>query len=197
MPKKCDPNNKREFNKISVGLMSWFVEKKGILYLLESIKELVNNNFNVQLTLAGDGPLRDVILDYIASNKLNNHIIYIGKIHGEEKEKFFNDIDLFILPSIPTSKDMDGIPVVLMEAISYGIPIISTNVSGIPEICRHHINGLLVPPRDVIKLTEAILYFMEMSDKEYLKYSRNAIIISKEYNIIENSKNKIKILGFL
>lgn len=186
-----------QYRAIKVGLMSWFVKKKGIIYLLESVKKVVDNKFDIRLTLAGDGPLKNNILEYIASNGINNYISYVGKISGGEKEKFFNDIDVFVLPSIPTSNDMDGIPFVLMEAISYGIPIISTRVSGIPEICMNNVNGFLVPPHNSVKLSEAIIKFIEMSDYEYLEFSRNALNVGKDYDIRKNSQNKLIKMGFI
>jgi glycosyltransferase involved in cell wall biosynthesis len=181
----------------NLGLMSWFVEKKGINYLLEAFKILKNDGFeNIRLKLAGDGPLKEEILSYIDENNLTNSIEYIGKIKGHDKDKFYNSLDVFVLPSVSLKNDQDGIPVVLMEAIAYGLPLVSTKVSGIPEICINNYNGILINQRDVNNLYDAIMELYK-SDKKRKIYSNNSLKLSEEYDIVDNSKRKLLKLGWI
>jgi len=148
------------------------VEKKGIFYLLEAIKLL--KNYNIELILAGDGPLKQKITQFIDKEKLTDIVTYIGKLKDCEKENFFKSLDVFVLPAITVSNDMDGIPVVLMEAISYGLPIISTNVSGIPEICKNNYNGFLIQEKNVNAIVNAITKLY--NDKTLIKqFSINSL----------------------
>ena len=187
---------KREI--LTIGFLSWWEEKKGIFILLNTIRILSQKNkLSLKLMLAGDGPLKEKVLSFIRANSLNKYIVDMGKIFGDAKQKFFGDIDIFCLPSIPAKKDMDGIPVVLMEALSYGVPIISTNISGIPEICKHNYNGLLIPSGDSAALSAAIMEFYNMDDRSFQKYKKHAYESSKEYDIVQNSKNKLKVLGWI
>ncbi|RLD86030.1 MAG: hypothetical protein DRJ07_01760 [Bacteroidetes bacterium] len=181
----------------TIGLMSWFIEKKGINYLLEAIKILKGKGFeNIKLRLAGDGPLKEKYLQYIKDNNLNTLVDYIGKIKGKEKDDFYNSLDAFILPSVKLKNDQDGIPVVLMEAIAYSLPIISTNISGISEICINDFNGHLISERNVDDLVDAIIYFYRNMDKRK-EYGKNSLTVSNEYDIILNSKIKVKTLGWM
>lgn len=188
---KIKKNNKHE--SFTLGLMSWFIDKKGIRYLLEAIKQL--SDINIKLILAGDGPLKPDILTFIKVNNLNNKVKYIGKIKGEQKKNFLESLDTFILPAITIPNDMDGIPVVLMEAISYGLPIISTNVSGIPEICINDYNGLLIQEKNVSEIKETI---KKLYNDKLLKenFSFNALELSNEYDIVKNSKQKLLMMNW-
>lgn len=190
-------DSKRIDSQLTIGLISWFVEKKGISYLLEAMLVLKNKGYDrIKLSLAGDGPLKDSFLKYVKNNDLGNMVNYLGKIKGEEKQLFFNGLDAFILPSITLTNDMDGIPVVLMEAIAYSLPIISTNVSGIPEICIDKYNGYLINERDVNSIVQSIVKLCENKD-ELLLYSKNSLKLSNDYDIILNSKSKLYSLDWI
>ena len=90
--------------------------------------------------------------------------------------------------------DMDGIPVVLMEAVSYGIPIISTNISGIPEICINDYNGILIEEKSSTQIVEAIIKLY--SENKLVVMSKNALKIYEEYNLIKNTKSKIELINW-
>ena len=180
----------------NLGLMTWFDKKKGIIFLLKAMLELKKEGYeNIRLILAGDGSLKNEFLEFIDQNKLEGSVTYIGKIKREEKQNFFNSLDAFILPSIALKNDQDGIPVVLMEAIAYSLPIISTDVSGIPEICIDQFNGHLVPEREVEALVNSIIYFYDHKEK-LGEYARNSFVLSNEYDITLNSKKKMESLGW-
>jgi glycosyltransferase involved in cell wall biosynthesis len=193
---KIELKEKHENSKFRLGLISWFVEKKGIKYLIEAMNILVKSGHNeIELILAGDGPLKDEILALIKKYDLSLNIKYIGKIKGEQKEEFFRSLDTFILPSINLGTDQDGIPVVLMEAVAYGLPVISTDISGIPEICIHEYNGLLIKERCVECIEEAILILMKNRNVR-MEYSKNSLEVSNQYDIKQNSNNKLMMMNW-
>ena len=82
-----------------------------------------------------------------------------------------------------------------MEAIAYSLPVISTDVSGIPEICINDFNGHLVPERDVNALVNSMIYFHQQSEKME-EYAMNSKQLSNEYDIRTNSMKKLKSLGW-
>jgi len=189
--------DKIDSDKFTLGLISWFIEKKGIINLLNAMKILKEKGFDtIKLKLAGDGPLKKEFMDFIEEHNLDATIEYIGKIKGDEKNSFFNSLDAFVLPSIKLKNDQDGIPVVLMEAIAYSLPIISTNISGIPEICRNDYNGHLIEEGNVTQIVDSILHlFNNVEDRE--RYAKNSFMLSEEYDIVSNSKSKVESLGWI
>lgn len=192
LPEKVD-TKKQQVDKWVIGFMSNLEEKKGIPFLLEAFKIIHEQNpQKYELQIAGDGEYMTVIKQFIENNNLNNSIKILGRIRDQEKIDFYRQIDLFVLPSIRTKNDMDGIPVVIMEAISYAKPVISTNISGIPEICLDKYDGFLIDERNFKQLADSIQKIAE-SEERYEKFTLNSLELAKqEYDLVKNSKNKLK-----
>jgi glycosyltransferase involved in cell wall biosynthesis len=180
---------------LKIGFLSYFVEMKGIRYLMPAIKKLKESEIPFLLSIGGDGPLKDEMISYVKKNKLEENVKFLGLIKNKDKELFFRNIDLFILPSISIGMETDGLPVVLMEAISYGVPIISTNISGIPEICINNYNGYLIEQRSVDDIVNAIIRFNTESLK-WAEFSLNSLEVSRKFDITINSKEKFKMMGW-
>jgi glycosyltransferase involved in cell wall biosynthesis len=98
----------------------------------------------------------------------------VGCIFQEELETFLHKADIFVLPCvIADNGDIDGIPTVLMEAMATEIPVISTAVSGIPELVIDGETGLLVPEKDEISLAETMEHLIANEDLR-IQLGRNA-----------------------
>lgn len=178
--------------ELTIGFISWFVEKKGITYLLEALNKLRLDNQRVKLLLAGDGPIKDKVIAKIEEFNLKQVVEYLGSVNGEEKKIFFNEIDILALPAISMKDDRDGIPVVLMEACSYGVPILTTDVSGIPEICINGYNGFLIKERDTQAIYDSIKQFKNDIDMQN-EMSKNAFrLFMEKYEIEKNTLSKAK-----
>lgn len=179
----------------TIGFLGRFVEKKGVSYLLSAMAILQREGVDVDLVLAGDGPLLDSYRQQIQDDALGR-IKLIGSVQGSSKDAFFRNIDAFVMPSVRLPNDMDGIPVVLMEAVSYGLPVIGTDVSGMKEICINDVNGKLIPERDSLALASAIRG-ISSNKEEYAKFQGNASRVFEQYNIVTNSTGKLRILSWL
>ncbi len=195
----CNLIDKKEKKKVRegfrMGLISWFMPKKGIIYLLQAIKQLRDEGFeNFKLILAGDGPLKDEIKEFIKIHNLEE-VNYVGQLDNKQKIEFFKDLDVFVLPSISLENDQDGIPVVLMEAIAYELPIISTNISGIPEICINEYNGFLIEEKNSRQIVDKIRLLRD-DDLRRDKFSKRSLRLSEEYDIRINSLKKIQLLNW-
>jgi glycosyltransferase involved in cell wall biosynthesis len=144
---------------LSVGRL---IEKKGFLYLLEAVRQLRESGYLIRLSLVGEGNERAKLKDYCRRHSLEVSVDFIGWQTPEQIKVWHACSDMFVLPSIVTGNgDRDGIPNVLLEAMATGLPVISSSVSGIPEVIRNHHNGLLVPEKDSLQLARAISYLID------------------------------------
>lgn len=133
---------------VCVGRLS---EQKGHLLLVEAASRLATAGFDFKLVFVGDGPLRPQIEALIAQLGLDQHIEITGWASNAAVQQHLLDAQVMVLPSFA-----EGLPVVIMEALALGRPVISTYVAGIPELVEPGVCGWLVPPGSVDRLTEAI-----------------------------------------
>lgn len=135
------------------------LEVKGHAYLLEAVHLLKERGVDVCLDIVGDGPLRGALAEKVEQLKLADRVTFLGLLPHEKllAQMESGTWDLFVLPSIVTdSGEKEGIPVALIEAMSYRLPVVSTTTGGIPELFEGVSDALLVPPREPMALAEAI-----------------------------------------
>lgn len=134
------------------------VEKKGFHTLVEACRLLKDNGVKFRcLFISGAGVREQVIISLIQKQDVADVITMQPAVTQEELQKIYHQATLFVLPcQIAANGDRDGIPNVLVEAMATGLPVISTNISGIPELIEHGVSGLLVPEKDAEALAAAI-----------------------------------------
>lgn len=149
---------KSEINQPPViGSLGRLVEKKGMDDLILATQILNQEGFECYLEIAGDGELREQLETLIQEHQLENHVILKGKLEHHQVFSWLKTIDLFVLACKNDQKgDKDGIPVVLMEAMMMGVPVVSTKLSGIPELIQEGLSGELALPNDPQSLAVAI-----------------------------------------
>lgn len=126
-------------------------EQKGQLLLIEAVRQLVAEGLDLQLVLAGDGEMRGKIEQAISAAGLAGRVTISGWLSSDQVGDQIARCTALVLPSFA-----EGLPVVLMEAMALGRPVISTYVAGIPELVQAGDNGWLVPSGSVSELTAAI-----------------------------------------
>lgn len=131
------------------------VAKKGFIHLIRACERLAQRGIDFRCQIVGDGPERAALEAAITAGKLQGKVALLGA--QTDVKKYLQQADLFVMPCVlDESGDRDGIPTTLMEAMAVQVPVISTEVSGIPELVQHEQTGLLTPPEDVEALTQAI-----------------------------------------
>lgn len=158
-----------------IGSMGRLVEAKDFTTLFKSIKMVKDLGYKVELHVAGAGPLRETLKKQARKLGINRSIKLLG---FQKSEDFLEKIDLFAMSSIG-----EGMPVALLEAMSYGLPIVATNVGGISEIVENGKDGLLCDPRNHKSLAENITKIIENKELRN-NLSKNARQkINNKYNI--------------
>jgi dTDP-4-amino-4,6-dideoxygalactose transaminase/glycosyltransferase involved in cell wall biosynthesis len=131
-----------------------FVEKKGLVYLIEAFKQVSASRDDAELWLAGYGPEESALR---AAAGGDSRIKFLGAMSEEETRSLYTSADIFCLPCIQTaSGDADGVPTTLLEAMAFELPVVSTNLLSTPCYVKDNEDGLLVPPRDVARLAAAL-----------------------------------------
>lgn len=133
------------------------VEKKGLGHLLRAVDILRKRGRRVRVEIIGDGPLRGALENQLHEFGLVDTVEILGAQPHEKVRLAYQRASLFVLPcTVAENGDRDGIPNVLLEAMASGVPVISTKISGIPELIESERDGLLVPPNDPVVLADAI-----------------------------------------
>lgn len=136
-----------------LGTVGSLVNIKGHKYLFEAMVKIKEEFPQVRLLVVGEGPLEEKLKKLAEKLGLESVIIFTG--FRKDIPEILGILDVFVLASLK-----EGLGVSLLEAASYGLPIVATNVGGIPEVVKDGITGFLVPPKDSKTLAEKIIYLL-------------------------------------
>ena len=151
--------NLENFGGVVFGVVALLIPRKGHQVLLDAILKLVTDkrtkNLYFKVLIEGEGPLHQTLVDFVEINNLASWITFVG----EEKNvvDFMAALDVLILPSV---QDED-FPNVILEAMSLAKPVIASRLAGTPEQVIEGVTGLLVEPRNVAQLGEAIFQLID------------------------------------
>jgi colanic acid/amylovoran biosynthesis glycosyltransferase len=130
---------------------------KGHAVLLDACRQLRDRGVRARVLLVGDGELRRRLAARVAREGLSGTVELLGARPHEEIPELLAGATAMVLPSVRARDgQMEGIPVALMEAMAAGVPVITTRLSGIPELVADGETGLLVPERDPAALADAM-----------------------------------------
>ncbi len=153
------------------------VPAKGQHVLLEAASVVSARGLDFHLTFVGTGPDEERLRCTCSRLGLDDRVTFTGGLPPEQVRSHFENADLFILPSFA-----EGIPVVLMEAMACGVPVISSPINGIPELIEHQRNGILTPPGCVESLANAIGDFLVCPDSWSSMARLGRTKVEKEYD---------------
>lgn len=153
------PDSDEPAHVVSVGRL---VDYKGFDDLIRACWLLRDGGAPLRLTIVGDGPERGNLELLVGTLNAEGMVTFAGSRRQEEVRGILRNADLFALACVK-GKDgqQDGIPIVLMEAMALGVPVVSTKLSGIPELVKDGVTGLLAPPGDPEHLATAMGRLLE------------------------------------
>jgi glycosyltransferase involved in cell wall biosynthesis len=132
------------------------VERKGVRYLIEALAALAPN-VRAEAVIIGDGPERDALQATAQSLGVADRVTFRGWVTPEELDRAYSKASIFALPAVVDARgDTEGLGMVLLEAMTYRLPVVSTPLGGITDIVTDGQTGLLVPPNDAPALARAI-----------------------------------------
>lgn len=185
------PKWDKDGNEFKIICPANLIPVKGHVYLIEAIDILINKGYRIKLLLAGEGALKKDLQSLVRSKNLEENITFLGQVSHNVLLKYYENgiVHLMILPSVDLGNgEHEGVPVSLMEAMSYGIPVISTKTGSIGELIPEHFN-VTVEDKNSKALAEKIswLYDSPAAYKECGKLGRE--IIEKNWDVKISVKN--------
>lgn len=151
---------KQREDKLHLLFLGEISNRKGIYDLLKMLKENKHIFQDKVLLRIGGNVVDGNINTFIIENELSRFVRYEGWVSGDKKADCLVWADVYILPSYN-----EGLPVAILEAMSYARPIISTNVGGIPEIIHSYENGILIEPGNLKQIKDAVEFFIDYPEK--------------------------------
>ena len=169
------------------------IQRKGLIYLIKAIKIVYDAVRNIHLIIIGQGEEEMKLRGIVKRYNLTNRVHFLGAKSHKDVLIYMSLADIFVLPSIE-----EAFGIVLLEAMSQGLPIVASNVQGIPYVIKNGVNGFLVPPKNGVALAERIEYLLKNPDvakeigernrRDSLKYRWDRLII-QYVNIYSQIKN--------
>jgi len=152
-------DNKIKNNVLKLLFLGRIGQRKGVFDLVEVFAK--NKDYykgKVKLSLGGDGEVK-LLQSLILEKGLQDVIEYVGWVSADKKAALLTDANIYILPSYN-----EGLPISILEAMSYGLPIIATNIGGIPEVVNDGYNGFVIEPGNHAAIEKSIKHFLDYKD---------------------------------
>jgi len=175
MPKNMREKEDKRGDLIKILFMGRINEKKGVYDLIKAGEKIIPYKKNILFLLCGDGETAKV-KQMIKDRGIQTYFKILGKV--DDKENYYREADIFVLPSY-----YEGIPVSILEAASYALPIIATSVGGIPEIIEDGKNGFLFEPGDVKAFSGLILRLMDSPNERKRMGKQSYDLVNQKFNI--------------
>jgi len=174
-----------------LSLLDEFHRYKGLDYLLKSLQIVKKEIPNFKLVVGGKGVLVDYYKKMAASMGLVDNVEFTGFISDDEIVGYYNQANVFVLPS--TSSLQEGFGIVALEALACQIPVITTDIVGVAEDLVAVNGGLVVPPKDVVKLAEAIIIIFKDRElqKEMGKRGRKLVMEKYTWKSVASNMEKL------
>ena len=186
-----NPNIKRAANQLL--FVGRLVEKKGLTYLLQALQQLQPNFPNLELIIAGSGPLKDQLIQQTQQLGIAHQVKFVGRLTHTELVMLYQTATLAVFPFIQTQDgDMEGLGLVMVEAMGCGCPVIASDLPAVRDVINHGDNGILVEPNNSRVLAVTIKDFFQFSIKNELIDSMTILKKFDWLNIVDLYKNIIK-----
>ncbi len=150
---------KRDTDNVSLVAIGRMVAKKAPILLLDAFRRALTDVPNLHLTYVGDGPLYAAAWQYVQAFGIEKQVTLRGSLPNLQVMPLLAAADIFVQHSItcPLTGDQEGLPVAILEALSYGVPVVSTRHTGIPEAVTDGTDGILVDEGDTVGMAQAII----------------------------------------
>ncbi|MGI9086905.1 MAG: glycosyltransferase family 4 protein [Chthoniobacterales bacterium] len=178
---------------LSIGRL---IEKKGFGNLIQACASLTSRGVNFRCEIIGEGPLEETLRVQTAALGLQDRVQLAGPRTQTQIVERLAAATVFVLPCVRDEKgDMDNLPTVIMEAMAAGLPVVSTNLAGIPEMVLPEATGLLVRPHDPEALAGAVARILSEPALARSYGASGRAVAEEKFSVSKNITNLAKILA--
>lgn len=153
------------------------VKRKGVQWFIENALSSLDKN--VIYVVVGDGEEKDNVLRAVKKKSLSDRVFVLGRVSDEELKTTYSNSDIFIMPNIKVSGDMEGFGMVALEAAAYGLPVVASDMEGIKDAVKDQHNGILVESQSASQYLQALNSLLADDDARE-QFSREARQFVKE-----------------
>lgn len=184
------PNRKEKTqNDLTLVTVARLTEAKGLVYLIRAFQIIRENFSNVRLLIVGKGEQLEKLKALVINLGLAGNVSFLSEyIPNENMPSLYNSCDIFVLPSL-----IEPVGIAAIEALSCGLPIITTSVGGLSDVVGENFNGFLVPPRDHVSIAEKTFFLLEDEDlrRKFGESSRRLALQKFDYKKIAQGTLKV------
>lgn len=173
------PMSLEQHKNFTIGFVSRIDRGKGWDILLEAVYLLKEKNLNFKVILIGSGEQNSAMLNTISKLGLKSEVEWLGAKHHDELPYYFNQMDIFVFP---TTRLAESLGLVGLEAMACGVPVVGSNIGGLPSYISDGLNGKLFEAGNSKELAKCIEFFMKMDRDEFTKYKTQALETAKKYD---------------
>jgi colanic acid/amylovoran biosynthesis glycosyltransferase len=179
-PFKWNQAKTEDSKDITIITVARLCEDKGLQYGIRAIKKLQDQKpeLHLKYNIIGAGPLENRLNSLVRELNLNTVVHFLGPMEEEGVRRNMQSAHIYLLPSVA-----EALPVVLMEALSTGLPVVATTVGSISQLIMNGKTGFLVPPRDIDALSDRLIYLIEHPELWPQMGQRGSEFIKKNYDI--------------
>ena len=169
-----------------IGMIGRLSQQKGHVYLLEMIPHIIKQYPETVFLIVGEGDLKTELIKKAEDLQIQKNVLFTGS--RDDIPDILNLLDIFVLPSLS-----EGLPMVMLEAMAAGKPVIATRVGAIPKVLHHQTNGILVESRDWDGFGDAILELLNDEGKAEKIASNAKRTVAEQYSSMIMAKKYMSV----
>ena len=143
-----------EKDKFLIGSVARLIPSKGIDILLKAVPDILDENPGIRLMIVGSGPEEIKLKRLAAELGIESKVIFTGSV--ADIHNYYSAFDIFVLPTLS-----EGLGITILEAMSFGLPVLASAAGGITEVITHERNGILIEPGDINELRTALQFLLD------------------------------------
>ncbi|KXG08979.1 D-inositol 3-phosphate glycosyltransferase [Anoxybacillus sp. P3H1B] len=184
------PLEKQKKETITIGTVKSLSDKYGIADLIKAFAIVYKEYPHTNLLIVGDGPQRQEYEQLAETLGIRHVTTFTGRIPNTEVPAYINDMDIF---AVPSTEDSESFGVAAVEAMACGVPVIVSNVGGLPEVVKRDVTGLIVPKENPSALAEAFRYLLQDTALRS-KMGKNGVNhVKQHYDWVDNANNMLNL----